>query len=110
MNTRSMKGWLYLIPAIAFLGVFVVYPLFDVVIYSFEEGYNSASQTSFGIGSYNFSYVLRDPYFIQALKNTFVLVIVTVIVFVPLLFLFLVVLIIGVFLSIRLAFCIVALL
>ena len=78
MNTRSMKGWLYLIPAMAFLGVFVVYPLFDVIVYSFEEGYNSASQTFFGTGIYNFQYVLRDPYFIQALKNTFILVIVTV--------------------------------
>ncbi|MBR3313720.1 MAG: sugar ABC transporter permease [Atopobiaceae bacterium] len=78
MNTRSLKGWLYLIPAIAFLGVFVVYPLFDVFIYSFEEGYNSASQTYFGVGTYNYSYVLRDPYFIQALKNTFILVVITV--------------------------------
>ncbi|MBR3235367.1 MAG: sugar ABC transporter permease [Atopobiaceae bacterium] len=57
MNTRSMKGWLYLIPAIIFLGVFVVYPLFDVIIYSFEEGYNSASQTFFGTGIYNYQYV-----------------------------------------------------
>jgi len=78
MNTRSMKGWLYLIPAIAFLGVFVVYPLFDVIVYSFEEGYNSASQTFFGTGLYNYSYVLHDTYFMQALKNTFILVIVTV--------------------------------
>ena len=43
-----------------------------------EEGYNSASQTFFGVGLYNHSYVLHDPYFLQALKNTFVLVIVTV--------------------------------
>ena len=50
----------------------------DVVIYSLEEGYNSASQTSFGIGIYNFRYVLRDPYFLQALKNTFILVVITV--------------------------------
>ena len=28
-----------------FLGVFMVYPLIDVLIYSLEEGYNSASQT-----------------------------------------------------------------
>ena len=47
-------------------------------IYSFEEGYNSASQTYFGIGGYNYSYVLRDPYFLQAVKNTFILVIFTV--------------------------------
>ncbi|MBQ2941639.1 MAG: sugar ABC transporter permease [Clostridia bacterium] len=72
------KAWLYLIPAILFLGVFMVYPLIDVFVYSFEEGYNSASGTFFGIGGYNYSYVLRDPYFLQALKNTFLLVIITV--------------------------------
>ena len=78
MDYKSNKAWLYLLPAILFLGVFMVYPLIDVFIYSFEEGYNSASQTSFGVGAYNYSYVLHDPYFLQALKNTFLLVIITV--------------------------------
>ena len=78
MERKSAKGWLYLLPAIAFLGVFLVYPLVDVFVYSFEEGYNSASQSFFGVGLYNYSYVLHDPYFLQALKNTFVLVIITV--------------------------------
>ena len=45
MNKRNFKGWLYLLPAMLFLGIFMVYPLIDVFIYSFEEGYNSASQT-----------------------------------------------------------------
>ncbi|MBE6109193.1 MAG: sugar ABC transporter permease [Erysipelotrichaceae bacterium] len=75
---KKIKPWLYLAPAILFLGFFMVYPLIDVFIYSFEEGYNSASQTFRGIGLYNYMYVLRDPYFIQALKNTFILVIITV--------------------------------
>ena len=75
---NNLKGWLYLLPALLFLGAFMVYPLVDVFIYSFEEGYNSASQTFFGVGLYNYSYVLHDPYFLQALKNTFILVIVTV--------------------------------
>ena len=74
----TLSGWLYLAPALAFLIFFMVYPLIDVFIYSFEEGYNSASQTYFGIGGYNYSYVLRDPYFLQAVKNTFILVIFTV--------------------------------
>ena len=56
----------------------MVYPLVDVFIYSFEEGYNSASQTFFGVGGYNYSYVLHDPYFLQAVKNTFILVMITV--------------------------------
>ena len=78
MENRSMKGWLYLLPAVIFLGVFMVYPLVDVLIYSFEEGYNFASQTYFGVGGYNYSYVLHDPYFLQAVKNTFILVAITV--------------------------------
>ena len=60
MENKSMKGWLYLLPALIFLGVFMVYPLIDVFIYSVEEGYNSASQSFYGYGAYNFSYVLHD--------------------------------------------------
>ena len=78
MDNNNRKAWLYLLPALLFLGVFMVYPLIDVLIYSFEEGYNSASQTYFGVGTYNYSYVLHDPYFLQAVKNTFILVIFTV--------------------------------
>ena len=78
MNKRNFKGWLYLLPAMLFLGIFMVYPLIDVFIYSFEEGYNSASQTYYGTGMYNYSYVLHDPYFLQAIRNTFILVVIIV--------------------------------
>ena len=74
----NLKAWLYLMPAILFLGVFMVYPLVDVLIYSLEEGYNFASQTYHGIGFYNYAYVLHDPYFLRAVINTFILVIITV--------------------------------
>ena len=78
MERNNNKAWLYLLPAMLFLVAFMVYPLVDVFIYSFEEGYNSASQTYNGIGLYNYNYVLRDPYFLQAVKNTFILVMITV--------------------------------
>lgn len=78
MENRNKKAWLYLLPAMLFLGVFMVYPLIDVLIYSVEEGYNSVSQSFYGYGSYNYQYVLHDPLFLQALKNTFILVVVTV--------------------------------
>lgn len=78
MERKNFSALLYLIPAALFLGVFLVYPLIDVLIYSFEEGYNFSSQTYSGVGFYNYSYVLRDPYFLQALKNTFILVVITV--------------------------------
>ncbi|MCR4961183.1 MAG: sugar ABC transporter permease [Lachnospiraceae bacterium] len=78
MKTNGFKGWLYLLPAILFLGIFMIYPLVDVIVYSFEEGYNFASQSFFGYGLYNFSYVLHDPFFLQAVKNTFIIVMITV--------------------------------
>ena len=76
MNQK--KAWLYLLPSLALLGAFLIYPLIDVFVYSLEEGFNFASQTYFGVGTYNYQYILHDPYFLQALKNTFILVIITV--------------------------------
>ena len=78
MEKNNYKGFLYLLPAFVFLGFFLVYPLIDVFVYSFQENYNFASQTYTGVGLYNYAYVLHDPYFLQALKNTFLLVIITV--------------------------------
>lgn len=78
MEKNNNKAWLYLLPAMLFLGVFMVYPLIDVLIYSFEEGFNFASQTHFGYGFFNYDYVLRDPYFMKAVQNTFILVFITV--------------------------------
>ena len=78
MENNNRKAWLYLLPAMVFLGVFMVYPLVDVLIYSLEESFNFASQTHYGISLYNYAYVLHDPYFLQAVKNTFILVIITV--------------------------------
>ncbi|MBQ7398641.1 MAG: sugar ABC transporter permease [Clostridia bacterium] len=78
MEKTNKKAWLYLLPALLFLGAFMVYPLIDVFIYSFEEGFNSVTQTYFGVGFFNYEYILKDPYFLQAVKNTFILVIITV--------------------------------
>ena len=78
MDKQNRKAWLYLLPAILFLGVFMIYPLADVLIYSVEENFRSASQTYTGVGLENFSVVLRSPDFLQAVKNTFILVIITV--------------------------------
>ena len=78
MKKNNLKAWLYLLPAILFLGVFMVYPLIDVCFYSVEENYQSIAQTYTGVGLGNFGHVLSDPFFIQALKNTLILVVITV--------------------------------
>ena len=78
MDRNTKKAWLYLLPSIVLLGAFLVYPLLDVAVYSVEECFNFASQTYQGVGLYNYAYVLHDPYFLQAVQNTFVLVAITV--------------------------------
>ena len=55
---NNLKAWLYLLPAILFLGVFMVYPLVDVCIYSLEEDFHFVSQTFTGVGLGNFRLVL----------------------------------------------------
>lgn len=78
MEDNNKKAWLYLLPAGILLAVFMIYPLIDVFIYSVEEGYNFASQTSKGTGLFNFNYILHDPYFLQAVRNTALCVAITV--------------------------------
>lgn len=73
MDKCSVKGWLYLLPAIAFLGVFMVYPLVDVFVYSFEEGYNSASQTFSGVGPVQLPLRAAGPLLPAGTENTFIL-------------------------------------
>ena len=75
---NNLKAWLYLLPAILFLGVFMLYPLVDVCFYSLEENFHFVSQKYSGIGLGNFRHVLTDPYFAMALKNTLILVAITV--------------------------------
>ena len=36
MEKQNLKAWLYLLPAFLFLGAFMIYPLIDVFVYSFE--------------------------------------------------------------------------
>ncbi|MBO7079029.1 MAG: sugar ABC transporter permease [Bacilli bacterium] len=78
LEKNNLKAWLYLLPAIILIGVFMVYPLVDVIVYSFEESYSFVSQSYNGIGLYNYRFVLRDPYFLKSIKNTFLVVIITV--------------------------------
>ncbi|MDE6408074.1 MAG: sugar ABC transporter permease [Anaeroplasmataceae bacterium] len=75
MKKNNWKAWLYLLPAILLLGVFMLYPLLDVVIYSFEENFTFVSQTYTGVGVENYQYVLKDPDFLSAVKNSFIILI-----------------------------------
>ena len=76
-NKNSLKAWLYLLPALILLAVFMIYPLIDVFTYSFEENYSFLSPRT-GIGLGNYIYVLEDANFLNAIKNTVIVVIITV--------------------------------
>lgn len=77
-NKNNMKAWLYLLPSLFFLGAFMLYPLIDVFIYSFEENFKFTTQTYTGIGFENYVYIFNDYKFLDAIKNTFLIVIITV--------------------------------
>ena len=76
-NRNNLKAWLYLAPAIILLAIFMIYPLIDVFTYSFEENYSFLSPRT-GIGLGNYIYVLNDANFLNAIKNTVIVVIITV--------------------------------
>ena len=64
---------LYLIPFAIGLLIFTVYPIVNVVIMSFKEGYRlSGSYSGWGIG--NYLQVLTNENFLSSIKNTFIYV------------------------------------
>ncbi|MBQ1304846.1 MAG: sugar ABC transporter permease [Erysipelotrichales bacterium] len=70
---RKFEPLIYLIPFALGLVIFTLYPVVNVVIMSFKEGYRlSGAFTGWGIG--NFTKVIGDKNFAVALKNTFIYV------------------------------------
>ena len=75
------KGWLYLSPALVLLLIFTVWPIFNTVRMSLLEGYTTRQEIvgktfEFGIG--NFLKVIEYKRFLQCLKNTCLLCVLTV--------------------------------
>ena len=80
-SKQQWKAWLYLSPAIILLLIFTVWPIFNTIRMAFLENYSGLSAVGgetfkFGIG--NFTYVLRYKNFLQCLKITVVLCVLTV--------------------------------
>lgn len=64
---NSPKGWLFLLPALIFIGIFNLYPLFRTFVIAFQEG--TLLNPVFA-GFNNFKIVLNDPFFHKAIGNT----------------------------------------
>ena len=82
-SKQQWKAWLYLAPALVLLLVFTVWPIINTVRLAFTENYNSMKATGgdmFQIGLGNFRDVLTDPNsgFLDALKTTALLCVITV--------------------------------
>ena len=66
MLKKNRKGYIYLLPALVLLGIFVFYPIIYTIIFSFDE--TKAAGFQFGFGTYQ--YLFNDKRFIQSLLNT----------------------------------------
>ena len=80
-NRKQWKAWLYLSPAILLLLVFTVWPIINTVRMSLLENYNglkAAAGATFDFGVGNFLDVIKYKRFLQCLKNTALLCVLTV--------------------------------
>ena len=80
-SKQQWKAWIYLAPAIVLLLVFTVWPIFNTVRMAFLENYSglkaaAGMEFEFGIG--NFLKVVQYKRFVQCLKNTCLLCVLTV--------------------------------
>ena len=69
---------LYLLPFLIGIAVFTLYPVINVVLMSFKEGYSYLSRSFDQWGLANYQTVLSDPKFAQAISNTLKYVILVV--------------------------------
>ncbi len=80
-SKQQWKAWLYLAPAIALLLVFTVWPIINTVRMAFLEGYSglqAAGGATFEFGIGNFVKVVKYQRFVNCLKNTVLLCVLTV--------------------------------
>ena len=90
-NKQQWKAWLYLSPAIILLLIFTVWPIINTVRLAFFEGYDTAIELGwfikgqyrgdpypFSIGLGNFLTVIKNKEFVNILKNTLLLCVLSV--------------------------------
>ena len=75
MEKKSMKGYLYLMPALIIILLFTAYPLIRAFLMSFYEDYNMISGEYSRIGLGNYKDLFGDKVFIKALRNTSIYVV-----------------------------------
>lgn len=74
-RSEQINGWLFVMPALVLLGMFMIYPILWSLWMSFQTG--RGMNFSFG-GIANIMRLTQDPVFQRALTNTFIFLIVQV--------------------------------
>ena len=75
---EKIEPILFITPALIGIIVFTLYPFINVIIMAFKEDYNFLTTEFTKFGLKNFEIIFNDPYFIQAMKNSFMYVLIVV--------------------------------
>ncbi|MDI9518953.1 MAG: sugar ABC transporter permease [Erysipelotrichaceae bacterium] len=75
---EKIEPILFITPALIGIIVFTLYPFVNVIIMAFKEDYNFLTTEFTKFGLKNFEIIFNDPYFIQAMKNSFMYVLIVV--------------------------------
>ncbi len=80
-SKHKWKAWLYLAPALILLAAFTIYPIINTIRIAFLEDYNALAAlggTSYSFGFGNFEKVVSYSGFLDCLKTTVLLCVITV--------------------------------
>ena len=80
-SKQQWKAWVYLLPCLVLLAVFTVWPIINTVRMAFLNGYSGLKEAggeTFAFGVANFTKVIEYKKFIQCLKTTCLLCVITV--------------------------------
>lgn len=72
---QNITGWVFLTPATILILIMSFYPMFKALILSFKTGVGLGIKWA---GAYNYTRMVKDTIFVQALKNNFVYLIIQV--------------------------------
>ena len=75
---ETTAGYLFLLPSLFFFITFVVFPMFMCIYTSFFDSNMGKNAVDVFIGLDNYKELFSDPVFIKALKNTLIIVVVSV--------------------------------
>ena len=75
---ETVSGYLFLLPSLVFFVGFVVVPMVMCIVTSFFDANMNANTPDVFIGLANYKELWQDKVFLKALRNTFIIVLVSV--------------------------------